>query len=301
MWAVALLSLVGEAFAQDLVRVWGGYQPPSEFVADSEVADLEGPDLRFTSFGGSLLTVPIRLFDRKLTWINGASYAQILPRTSVELPDDVSNDMYSITLDVILLAELTERWQVLALVKPGIQSNLAVPLSDRDFRMQVVGLGSYAVSERTRLGLGFGYANLFGTPQPLPILQVSYEGERVRVDTLLPQKAIVWFEVVDDVFSLGLEARLSGGYFHRGNPDAQVPGDTFIRYSLGVLGPVAEARLGPLRLTGQVGYAFRRTFDIFRDDDPLAQFDLERGLTARASLGIGVGKTKAPNPDAMGL
>ncbi|MEO0606043.1 MAG: hypothetical protein AAF211_31735, partial [Myxococcota bacterium] len=88
MITVLLWFATSVALGQDLVRVWGSYQPP----ADVEAQRLpDGVDARFSSFGISVLTPPIRLFDDRFLWINGATYARVMPTASAPLLDDTSN------------------------------------------------------------------------------------------------------------------------------------------------------------------------------------------------------------------
>lgn len=149
-----------------------------------------------------------------------------------------------------------------------------------------MGLVTFDVSERTTLGLGGGYLNLLGVPQAVPALLAEVDGERIRLDALLPREANLWFELVDDTVSLGARWGLEGGYFHRGSDRASSPEDVFIRYSVGAVGPALEVRPGPLRVTASVGWAVARRFHIYDGADPQAEFDLADGLAGRLSVAL---------------
>ncbi len=277
-----LTAILAPAWGQDVLSVWGGYQPP----AATETDFAPTSDIRFLGFGGRVLTPPLRFADGRVRWANGLRFAWGQPRLSAELPDTTSNNMVSLMWEAIVLGEISERWKAVAMLAPGLHSNFAAPLSGRDFKMQAVGVVTYQTGDDTLVGLGFGYANLFGVPRPFPVLQASTERARWRASMLLPQQADIWYELVDDRLSLGAQARLSGGTFHRGNDDPGRPDNVFIRYSLGTISPAVEARAGGLRITGEVGYAARRRFNVYQGNDPLAEFDIERGWTARVTLGV---------------
>lgn len=277
---LTLLALGATAQAQDFLTVWGGYALPSTL----ENTILDDPaDVRFGSFGASVLTPPIRFFDDRLLWLNGASFSQTRPGFSIDLPDDTSNTMTSVTLDLVFLASLSERWNGLVMLSPGLQSNFAEPLSVRDFRMQGVGVVTYDVSEATTLGLGAGYANLFGLPRPFPVIQASIDGGWWELDVLLPQKVELWASLLDPL-RLGVSASLQGGYFHRGSDRANAPDDVFIRNSIGAVGPAAQLALGPLKLKGEFGWSFFRRYEIFQGDESFGDFDLDDNFAGRLTL-----------------
>lgn len=282
-WGV--LGLAATAWGQDIISVYGIYQPPAGIEAEQFDIDV---DARFTAFGGSVLTPPIRLFDDHLLWINGASFRRIVPAftSQVELPDDIDNRMNSVTLDVLLIASFTERWSAAVSLVPGLHSNFAASLSGEDFRLQVAGLALYEFDERTSVGLGLSYSNLFGVPLGFPVAQATLERDRWRLDALLPERLVLWGEIVDDRLSIGAKGSFVGGYFHRATNDPALPSNTFIRYSLGSAGPALQGRFGPLVLTAETGWTFYRRFDIYLDDTPLVDFDLENGFTGRLTLAL---------------
>ncbi|MEO0605543.1 MAG: hypothetical protein AAF211_29195, partial [Myxococcota bacterium] len=174
----------------------------------------------------------------------------------------------------------------IATFAPGLHSNFAAPLSGRDFRLQLAALAAFQIDERTSIGFGFGYANLFGVPRGFPALRASIERDRWRLDALLPQELALWGELVDDRLSAGAKGFLRGGYYHRGTTDPLLPDRMFIRYSVASVGPALEAVFGPLRLTAEGGWSFFRRFEVYRDDVPLDEFDLAQGAYGRVELAV---------------
>lgn len=287
--AVNLLLLTifsNTARAQDLFRAAFDYAPPSTIQAENITGDASA---RFIGYDISLLTPPIKLIPDRLMWINGLGFSQtnsqIFDATGLQNTDDQVN-LFSITLNMFVLASLSEKWSLSLVIVPGFHGNFSEGVSGRDFLMQGIGLVTYELNEKISLGGGGGYANIFGIPQPLGALQFTYEGERFSVNALLPRNLDLWYEVVDDSWSVGLQGVVEGGYFHRAPEEISEPDNIFIQYSVGTMGPSVQKSFGPLKLTANVGVMFLRRYNIIQDDDFLFEFELERAMSGGVSLSI---------------
>jgi len=281
-----LLGLAGPARAQDLIQLWGDYQPPTDVELVGADTDLRAS---LTTWGGAVLTPPIRLAGDDLLWINGASFMRIAPDLTGPLEPrfgDPSETVTSINLRSGVVARLGERWTTSVLLIPGLHSNFVGRVGLQAIRMQAIGLVSYDLSDRTTLGGGFGYVNLFGVPSPIVAVQAIVDGERWRLDALLPQYANVWVEPVDDVLSVGARGTVTGGFYHRGIDQPGAPDDLFLEYSVGALGPAVEVRVGPLRLMGELGRTFFRRFEVVQGRTPVTEFELEPGWHARGTVAL---------------
>jgi hypothetical protein len=186
------------------------------------------------------------------------------------------------------VARLSDRWTAVASVIPGLHSNFEAPLSSRDFLLQYLAFVNWTPSETLTLGLGGSYTSVFGVPRALPLLSLNLTGERWRLGALLPSRAALLYEVIDDRTAVGLKYMVHGGYYHRGSEEPAYPEDIYVHYSVATAGPAVEQPLGesPLRVAVDVGYTVFRRFDLYQSDDPLYAFELERTWSARAMLSL---------------
>ncbi|MEL6342997.1 MAG: DUF6268 family outer membrane beta-barrel protein [Myxococcota bacterium] len=288
MNALLLMLFSSAAMAQDLFRASFDYAPPAGVQAENVSGD---PTARFIAYDIGLLTPPIRVIPDRMLWINGVSFSQTNSQIfdAIGLNDeDGEVNLYSITLDMFFAASLNEKWSLLAAVIPGIHGNLVDGLSGQDFLMQGFILATVKLNERIALGGGGGYANLFGVPQPLALVQFTYKGDRFSADVLLPRNVDLWYEVVDESWFVGLQSEIAGGYYHIAPEQENNPDNVFVQYSVGTFGPSLQKAFGPLKLTANVGWMGFRRYNVIQNDnpDPLFEFELDPALNASISLTI---------------
>lgn len=301
MSALLFAALCALAHAQDLVNAWVSYAPPAAVQADEAQGD---PDARLLSYDINVLTPPIKLIPDRLMWINGASFFRT--RIRLDGATEFQEDEFttnSVTWNIMLLAPLNQKWSAIVAVAPGLHSNFVAPLSRRDLLIQSIALVSYSAKENVRLGIGAGYANIFGVPRAFPLVQANIDQPRWRLEALLPQNAALWYMLANGAVSVGAKGTLVGGYYHRGVDQDDAPEDLYIHYSTGMIGPALELARGPLRLTFEGGWAVLRRFDLYQSDTPLTEFDIDQGLAGRLMFSITPGRqrTTQPNTDVSTL
>jgi len=193
----------------------------------------------------------------------------------------------SIEYTLVLVRQLSEAWNLTAVVTPGLHSDFKADLSYDDFNLQGALVFGRQHSKGLSYGLGAAYTLKYGEPLPMPILVLQWMANpRWKADLFLPMHAELWY-VAGPTVELGVAARVRGGQYH-GSPDRYFVANPQMRYSVGTVGPSAKMRLGKnLLLTVDGGYTLMRRFEFFDGDRKHTSLDLKNSAFVRAGIKLG--------------
>lgn len=207
------------------------------------------------------------------------------------LPEAEDHDLFRARLGVLNVLQLSDELGIVALVQPGLYSDLGGPLSTDDLGVTALALGSWSFSDTLSVGAGAGYVLFFGRPRWTPFGQMRLDGERLQVDVLLPRMATAWWRAAGPLW-LGAEAEIDGG-FYRLHPDStDAVQAVFQEYSRSRVGLGARMLVKDklvLELTGAVVPRTRAT--VYVDaDNPLFEYELGPGWSVVGQVSLDLGQ-----------
>lgn len=168
----------------------------------------------------------------------------------------------------------SERWGAIALVEGGFASDLSAALGSDDLLLSLTAIGTYQLSQAVQLGAGAVYDRRTGRLAPLPALLLNLRPwERLRIRGFAP----VWLNVEYRTCSwldAGVRATFEGNRFHiAGAPAAE--DDVELAYSNLTLGPKLTFHFSDFfHLDAYAAYAAYRRYEVFRDDESSARYEL---------------------------
>ena len=190
--------------------------------------------------------------------------------------------VHAISYTLFLIQTLSDKWQLVAVVTPGLASDFEGDLSTDDVSFTAVLGVKHTFSERFALGGGLAYERSFGEPLPLPFVLVEWAiAPRLALNALLPINATLRYSPWQTL-DVGIFGELGGNLYH-GDPDKYGVGNPLLNYSVASAG--AEARVHVTRwahVTLKGGYAFHRRFEFSDGSDVAQSYDLIGHGTSRA-------------------
>jgi hypothetical protein len=249
----------------------------------------EDLEIRVATFSTELTLAPMVFAQGKTVLVNTFSYHRFdLDYKNWDDPsgDDPIENAQGVEYTVVLVRQLSERWNLTTVVTPGLHSDFKGGLSSNDFNVSSALILGRQHSERLTLGFGLAFSFKYGEGYPLPFLSVAWNnGSNARVDMLLPVHAEFWYLPSPKV-ELGLAARVSGNQYH-GDPDRYGVTDPQMRYSAGTVGPSIKLHASKsVSLTIDGGVTVRRRFEFFDGDEKAQSLDLKNTGFVKAGLQI---------------
>ena len=186
---------------------------------------------------------------------------------------------YSLTL----VRQFSEKWNLTAVVTPGLHSDFNDGISNDDFNVSSAVIFGRQISQNFSLGFGAAYSFKFGEAFPIPLLTLQWtSGSSSRVDLLLPVQAELWY-LPSRKLELGLAARIGGNQYH-GDPARFSVKNPQMRYSIGTVGPSLKFLLKGIHLTVDGGVTLLRRFEFFDGKVEQNSLDLENSGFVRAGI-----------------
>jgi hypothetical protein len=225
------------------------------------------------------VSYPLVFSEGKTVFINELSY-QRLDFTYHNWPDGIGDtnpdQLHSLRYTLILRQVLSERWYMLALVTPGLASDLkADNITRDDFTFEAAAVFVRKFNDRWSLGFGAAVSNQFGEPIPLPVVAFEWNnGGKLRANGILPSSMEFWYLPSQRV-ELGLVVGGEGNRYH-GDPEIHGVDNPQLRYSRVNFGPSAKIHLSKqvhLKIDGGI-IGFHRS-EFYDDDNKVAEYDLK--------------------------
>jgi hypothetical protein len=165
--------------------------------------------------------------------------------------------IHALTLDMVLMRVLSEKWILFAAFRPGIFTSGEVV--DNSWRIEGGAFADYRFENGLSLGVGAARSSNFGRVLIVPVLHVLYVGESFLVDVLLPQRAEFWYYPSQKI-ELGLNVALNGSQYALGNDVLRGAfGTDQFGFANGTVSPIVRyAILDKTFLSAEVGYTFLR-------------------------------------------
>lgn len=175
-------------------------------------------------------------------------------------------------------------WRLIGVVAPGLSTDFNNGLTTNDFRIQGMLLAINSVSENFQYGIGAGFTTDFGSPSPVPIVNISWQtNSKFRISGLLPKNLGIWYVPSQDR-EFGVRAAVSGSQFHLKEAGPQRMEDVDVKYSVLSLGPEYKQKVaGSIFLKLEGGYTLFRKFR-FEGPNGKNDLDLENNIFFRGGL-----------------
>lgn len=213
--------------------------------------------------------VPIPVADKTKLML-GAAHELLDVRPSVG--ESFQLHAPKVTLGVI--QDFTKRWGMMAFVDGGLASDFSDDLGSNDVLLSVTAIGTYAVSDQIKFGVGAVYDRRTGTLAPLPAILLDVRlSERLRIKGFAP--TYVKFEHhTTDWLDLGVRATFEGNRFHLGEEQAGIS-NAELAYSNLTVGPKLTLNFTDwTHLDLYAAAAVYRRYELFQDDESLARYEL---------------------------
>lgn len=197
--------------------------------------------------------------------------------------DNVQEIEYSFTV----VRQLSEKWNLTAMVNHGLYSDFQGDLSRNDFNLSSAFILGRQYSERFSLGFGLAYTLKYGSAIPIPFVTMNWtNGSKLRVELLLPIMAEFWY-LPSEKLELGLTAKVSGNQYH-GDPARYAGADPKMSYSVVTAGPSVKYQMSKsIALRVDAGATLLRRFEFYDGDVKQNSLDLKESGFIRAGIQIG--------------
>ncbi len=181
----------------------------------------EDLEVRVATLSAELTLAPMVFAEGRTVVVNTISYHRFdldYRNWDYTAGGDPIENAHGIEYTFVLVRQLSEKWNLTAVVTPGLHTDFEAGLSSDDFNVETALILGRQYSERFTLGFGLAYSFKYGQGYPLPFLSVAWtNGSSARIDMLLPVRAEFWY-LPSQRIELGLAARVSGNQYH-GDPD----------------------------------------------------------------------------------
>ncbi|MEE9572575.1 MAG: DUF6268 family outer membrane beta-barrel protein [Candidatus Neomarinimicrobiota bacterium] len=283
-----LCTQLNITYAQEMFGLSSGY----EIFPYVELAEpIEGaPDLEIQASSIYLgAAFPLILKEGKIIVMNQLNYKRTdFNYRNLPDSDDEITQLHSIEYTMFMIDSLSEKWKMVAVVTPGIASDLESDFSSDDITISAVFGYIKTMNKNFDLGFGLAYMPDFGEPLPMPFVYVDWDiNPQLNVNGILPSDLTLLYKFNPKI-DLGLSLMIDGNRYH-GDPDKFDVESPFLQYSEGTISPMVNIHLSKLiHLNVEGGYAFYRNFAFFDDDDEVQSLDLKRTGYLRARLVLGM-------------
>ncbi len=196
--------------------------------------------------------------------------------------------LHGAELSFNLTHALSQKWSLLAMVTPGLASDLHGKLNSNDFNVQAVLAGIRRASPQWAYGVGVVYSTQFGDAIPLPVLLADWNnGGKLSWFTILPVSSELWY-AKSDRFHMGMLFGVNGNKY-QGDPNRYETDDPELQYTLVTVGPSARVALGE-RMMFQVeaGVVPYHRFEFFDGSKKVDSLSLESSAFMRVGIQLGM-------------
>lgn len=213
--------------------------------------------------------LPIQLNERT-TLVAGVAYEMV----DVHSSNSRGFQLHAPKASLGLLHDFTERWGMIAVAEAGLASELEDEVSSDDLLLSLLGLGTYAVSDSLKVGVGGIYDRRSGTLAPMPAMLLHWRiSERLRLRGFAP----VWLNAeyrTTGWLDLGVRSTFEGNRFHLRDDESGMK-RVELAYSNLTIGPKGTLHISDwVHLDVYAAAAVYRRYELFQEDESLARHRL---------------------------
>jgi hypothetical protein len=202
------------------------------------------------------------------------------------------SDAYIIDLTILAQRQMSSRWSLVGQATPALKSGLEEELKSEDFAIEAAVLASRQSGDHWVLGFGVAYTTNFGTPIPIPLLQLEHEGTlwsggpAWRGSALLPSTLETWVLPAPRL-ELGVQLRTLGDRHHL-TDDGSALRQPYSDYFDTVVGPTVIVHLTPwLKVDVESGVSIYRQMQITDGRDEVVSFEPNQAAFLRWQVTLG--------------
>lgn len=196
--------------------------------------------------------------------------------------------LHDIRYTAIIRVQLNTKWEIVALPRIMLRSDLSQSINANDLFPQVAVLANYSINGNPnfKIGLGGALNNDFARNAFVPLGSLYYDGKEVKIEIVYPNANFLYKQ--SENFEFGLFASVDGAIsrvspFQLGNEGAN-----YFRTFQILVAPTASHRVyknifGHLK----IGFATLRNFQVMNSDFKTIQnqdFDLKSSLFVRTGI-----------------
>lgn len=248
----------------------------SEYSNSEIKKDSEQPDISFQEFG-AFINLPKKLKNNKTLLINGFGYGFVEASLDTQLfPSMESNKtLQTFYYRLTLIQQWNENWNILFNVTPTLASDFEGQLSADDFVFQGAVVVTRTINSTLKIGSGIAYSTRFGTPRPVPLINLQYKNNKHQINTLLPLNLKYSYNLSPkDRLKIGFQCSLDGANFNTLTTGTNNIDE--INYSRANIGALIDYKITKmLRLEAYGGLSAARRYTVIDTDSTEYNFDSE--------------------------
>ncbi|WP_242121112.1 DUF6268 family outer membrane beta-barrel protein [Aestuariivivens sediminicola] len=277
--------------AQEKVDLFGisFIHNPGVGLMDPANDNLESIDLKVTELD-AFIKYPIKLGNDKTVLVNALKW-HFVKAPFDDLPNERSFEanLHSIQYDFMVIHKLSQKWQLLASLRPTLASNFKDGIGSDDFFFQGMLGFKYIRNEYMNYGAGMSYTNGFGEPNLVPVLLFNYSKNKIRTEVKAPVSLSFTYSAKKTIY--GFQAKLDGGQYHLASQDGDgtiITNNETVKFSRYNLGPTLGWKINDSsRFEVSAGISLKRTLKVISNDGLESDYDLKNGLFFKSSFIFG--------------
>jgi hypothetical protein len=288
---VAIASTAHSQSINDVTYLNYSLLPQTDF-------DAQSGNTTISRFEFNLATPPIQI-GKRIKLINSFYYQN----SQFDYSDAFANNklfpntLHDIRYNATIFVQLRKNWELLAVPRVLIRSDLNQSLSGNDFFASSIINFLHAIKGNPNFKVGFGVLiidNDFTNNPILPAISLLYDSKKVKVEVLYPRVNVVYKQ--SDDFEFGLFSMVEGAISHVSPFAINNETTEYLRTFQLVVAPSVSHRLyKSLFAHLKVGYATLRSFELLDGDlESLKNqnHDIKSSLYIRAGVSLRVPMTQ---------
>jgi hypothetical protein len=157
-------------------------------------------------------TVPAIKIGKNIKWFNAVYYRNSTFEYSSEFPQNSSfpSTLHDIRYSAIIRVQLNTRWELVAIPRIMVRSDLSESINSNDFFPQVAVLATYAIkgNPNFKIGLGGTLNNDFERNAFVPLGSLYYDSKKVKLEMVYPNANFLYKQ--SENFEFGLFTSVDG-------------------------------------------------------------------------------------------
>jgi hypothetical protein len=186
-----------------------------------------------------------------------------------------TEQFHSVSYTLSFIQQLSQNWQLITIVTPGMASDFEDDVSGNDFTFKGNLIFMHKFNEAFSLGPGLVYSLRDKPIFPVPFIRFEWIiRSNIIVQGIVPDNVLVLYRL-NPVIDLGASVK-TWSINHHGDPDKYLVDNPWLKYSDITVGPTVQLHVSKwLHVTLEGGYAFLRKFTLFDGLDEEDSIDLD--------------------------
>jgi Domain of unknown function (DUF6268) len=235
-------------------------------------------------------TVPAIKIGKNIKWFNAVYYRNSTFEYSSEFPQNSSfpSTLHDIRYSAIIRVQLNTRWELVAIPRIMVRSDLSESINSNDFFPQVAVLATYSIkgNPNFKIGLGGALNNDFERNAFVPLGSLYYDSKKVKLEIVYPNANFLCKQ--SENFEFGLFTSVDGAISRVSSFQLGTENTNYLRTFQLLIAPTVSHRLfknifGHLKM----GFAPIRSFEALNSDFKSIgnqDFDLKSSLFFRTGI-----------------